>query len=52
MTAGAQLATLEELLAWCGVHGAELVTVVVQDEFTHDVVVRQASGSYLVFDTT
>jgi hypothetical protein len=52
MTARVQLATLEELLAWCRAHGAELVDVVVQDEFTHDVIVRQASGAYLVFDTT
>ncbi|MEO7736231.1 MAG: hypothetical protein ABIY55_35055 [Kofleriaceae bacterium] len=47
-----RLATLEDVLrvgflqrpAW------ELVDVIVQDEFTHDVIVR--GPGYLVFDTT
>jgi hypothetical protein len=30
----------------------EVVDVVVQDEFTHDVVVRWSDRLYLVFDTT
>lgn len=30
----------------------EVVGVVAQDEFTHDVVVRWGEGLYLVFDTT
>lgn len=47
-----QLRTLEELLAWCHATGAELVEVIVQDEYTHDVVVRERSGGYLCFDTT
>ncbi len=47
-----QLRTLEELLAWCHASGAELVEVIVQDEYTHDVVVRERSGGYLCFDTT
>jgi len=47
-----KLATLEELLAWCRVHGAEIVDVIVQDEFTHDVLVRERTGTYLCFDTT
>jgi hypothetical protein len=51
MSAG-QLRTVEELLAWCHAHGADLVEVIVQDEYTHDVVVRERSGSYLSFDTT
>jgi hypothetical protein len=46
------LATLEELLGWCRATGAELVDVIVQDEYTHDVLVRERAGSYLVFDTT
>lgn len=37
---------------WCRAHGAELVEVIVQDEYTHDVVVRQRLGAYLCFDTT
>ena len=53
LLAAARLATLEDLLrfgfaqrpAW------ELVDVVVQDEFTHDVIVR-APRVFLVFDTT
>ncbi len=47
-----KLATLEDLLAWCRAHGAELVDVIVQDEYTHDAIVRERSGSYLSFDTT
>jgi hypothetical protein len=39
--------TLEELLAW----NHDLVEIVVQDEFTHDVVMR-ATPAYLCFDTT
>lgn len=31
---------------------AEFVDVVVQDEFTHDVVVRVAEDLFFVFDTT
>jgi hypothetical protein len=46
--------TLEELLrlgfaqrpAW------ELADVIVQDEYTHDVIVRGPSPAFLVFDTT
>lgn len=46
-----RLATLEEVLAWCTARKADLVEVIVQDEFTHDVIVRAAPG-FLVFDTT
>jgi hypothetical protein len=45
-----RLATLEDVLRW----GGDVLGVVVQDEYTHDVVVR-APGSgdgFLVFDTT
>jgi hypothetical protein len=52
--AATRLATLEELLrfgfaqrpAW------ELVDVIVQDEFTHDVIIGGPAGAFLVFDTT
>jgi hypothetical protein len=47
-----RLATLEELLMWCRAHRAELVDVIVQDEYTHDALVELADGSYLCFDTT
>ena len=39
--------TLEELLAW----RHDLVEIVVQDEYTHDVVMR-APPAFLCFDTT
>jgi hypothetical protein len=32
--------------------GGEIVDVVVQDEYTHDVVVRGRQSGFLVFDTT
>lgn len=44
-----KLQTLEDVLRW----GGDVVEVVVQDEYTHDVVVRVRDvGPYLVFDTT
>jgi hypothetical protein len=47
-----RLATLEEVLAWCHGHTGDVVEVVVQDELTHDVIVRAAAPAFLVFDTT
>ena len=44
--------TLEQLLAWCRARGAELVEVIVQDEYTHDVVIAGPPPAFLVFDTT
>jgi hypothetical protein len=43
--------TLEEVLGWAHAIGGALDEVIVQDEYTHDVIVRTASG-YTVFDTT
>ena len=49
-----ELRTLEEVLAWAHAQRppCELVEVIAQDEFTHDVVVRRPDGTYVVFDTT
>jgi hypothetical protein len=47
-----KLDTLEDVLAWCRAHDCEVVDVVVQDEFTHDVIVRAHAPSFVVFDTT
>ena len=45
----AKLATLEEVVRWPGT----IVEVIVQDEFTHDVIVAADDGDgFLVFDTT
>ena len=46
------LATLEEVLAWCRATGGDVADVIVQDEFTHDVIVRAQPPSFVVFDTT
>jgi hypothetical protein len=43
----AKLDTLAEVLRW----GGEVVDVVVQDEYTHDIV-ASARSAFLVFDTT
>jgi hypothetical protein len=43
--------TLEDVLAWTFANKAELLEVIVQDEYTHDVIVR-APDQWLVFDTT
>jgi hypothetical protein len=46
------LRTLEEVVRWALPRGHEIVEVVVQDEYTHDVVVACRDGRWLVFDTT
>lgn len=47
-----QLETLEDVLAWALAHACEVVDVIVQDEFTHDVIVRAHAPAYLCFDST
>lgn len=47
-----QLATLEDVLAYGLARGWDLVEVVVQDEYTHDVIVATPHALTLVFDTT
>jgi hypothetical protein len=46
--------TLEDVVRWgLAQHPPRLVeAVVVQDEYTHDVVLPWADGVYLVYDTT
>jgi hypothetical protein len=48
--------TLEDVLAWLHAHGppCEILDVIAQDEFTHDVIVRgpPTGSAYLCFDTT
>ena len=51
-TALAVLTTLQDVVRWTfGTH-REILDVVIQDEFTHDVVVTWGTSRYLVFDTT
>jgi hypothetical protein len=45
-------ATLEEVVRWGLPLGYEVVEVVTQDEYTHDVVLAWQDGRFLVFDTT
>lgn len=49
-----RVATLGDLVQWCASQTprAEIVEVVVQDEYTHDVVLAWRDGLYLVFDST
>lgn len=42
------LQTLEDVLH----AGYDVVEVVVQDEYTHDVIARAPGGGWVVFDTT
>jgi hypothetical protein len=44
----ARFETLEDVLRW---GGGELLDVIVQDEYTHDVIAA-AGTCYVVFDTT
>jgi len=48
----ARLTTLHDLILWGVARGTMVSDVVVQDEFTHDVVVTWGTSRYLVFDTT
>jgi hypothetical protein len=43
--------SLEDVIRWGFAHDHEIVEVIVQDEFTHDVVMRTAD-TFHVFDTT
>ena len=44
--------TLEDIVRGTLARGDLITEVVVQDEFTHDVVVPWPGGLYLVYDTT
>jgi hypothetical protein len=50
----AVLETLSEALRWVRSHGkaAAIESVLTQDEFTHDILVRLEGGAYVAFDTT
>jgi hypothetical protein len=50
LASASRLHTLEDVLRW----GGDVLDVVVQDEYTHDVVVRApgTAAGFLVFDTT
>ena len=50
----APLATLQDVLRWAFACSPprELVDVVIQDEFSHDVVLTGPDDLYLSFDTT
>ena len=51
LAAARHLRTLEEATRWAFARGLELVEIVTQDEYTHDVVFS-AGAHWLVFDTT
>ena len=48
----APLVTLHDLIHWGLARGFMVSAVVVQDEFTHDVVMPAGAGRVLVFDCT
>ena len=50
----APLTLLQDVVRWGFAHTPprDVAEVVVQDEYTHDVVVPWEDGRYLVFDTT
>ena len=53
-SAATRLATLEDLLQFGFAQRPpwDVVEVIVQDEYTHDVIVRGPEAAFLVFDTT
>lgn len=48
----AALGTLHDLIQWGLARGWMVSAVVVQDEYTHDVVMPASAGRALVFDST
>jgi hypothetical protein len=46
-----KLRTLEEAVQWALARGFNVLDVITQDEYTHDVVIA-AAPLFLVFDTT
>jgi hypothetical protein len=48
----APLASLHDLIQWGLARGWMVSAVVVQDEYTHDVVMPAGAGRFLVFDST
>ncbi|MEM7154695.1 MAG: hypothetical protein AAF799_17735 [Myxococcota bacterium] len=46
--------TLRDVVAWMAAAGGtpSIVTIIEQDEFTSDVVVRESDGVFLVYDCT
>ena len=44
----AKFQTLEDVVRWSD----EVVDVIVQDEYTHDVIVRGPAHAFVVFDST
>jgi hypothetical protein len=48
LAGAARLDTLEDILRW----GGHVLDVIVQDEYTHDVIVTRGAAGFLVFDTT
>lgn len=52
--AASELKTLEQVFRWAISREPRLLPadVVIQDEYTHDVIFRAPDGSALVFDTT
>lgn len=52
LTSVERLRSLEDVLAWCRLHASDVVDVIVQDEYTHDVLVCAPELAFLVFDTT
>ena len=43
---------LEDVVRWSAKTGREICSIVAQDEYTHDVVVRWDAGLWLVYDCT
>ena len=48
----APVVTLHDLIEWGLARGWMITDVVIQDEFTHDVVMPAGDGRVLVFDST
>lgn len=54
MAAPDDLKTLQDVIAWGKTLSPklEILDVVIQDEYTHDVIAKLGEGRYLCFDTT
>lgn len=43
---------LGDVVTWLFATGGDVIDVIVQDEYTHDVLARLADGTLLVYETT
>lgn len=44
--------TLEEIVQWCVKTKSRIIDIIVQDEFTQDIIVQYSDNTFLVYDSS